>query len=905
MLPTHKSYAAPASASSLNPPASRVGRVALIAVHGVGSPEPGSTARAIADLLLTGSPTPFTERPLRISEAMPASLIAHAKQLLTPRPRDDRRFRVRGLLDPMITRRPAGDDTWSLDRAVSAAHVADYEIPPHARTYATVVVEGVDPTTGVPVDIYELHWADLSKSEPSVLGAVKKLSSFPHHFLGIARRTVQYAGLDGVGRRRWDVVALGLYLLRFLLIILMPVLNATYLTAATCRIPTLVHGQTAIAALLPGVAVFCTLARAGYRKNAAGLRHTLVVPLMAAAVVAGSTFVGLEAGRQVLPLLTRDVLAIEWILAVYVGGWILTAQAELRAHLRATASAVTAATCVAYCVYRAEGAFAGQWEEPVVGTCGVLLAVLAMTWLATLAATLALLTFALLPPYAKAGDLAARARARLATRTWCMASAGTVLGVLVVQTLFLQASTSKWFLTLAAIPDAKHHIPAWGDRFLRTFALGIPLAGGAFLVFATLVLLYVLAPSIGWEITGATPSPDDSEPPATTPETSPKAHRRAEQARSPGESRRLGNWLTRGWRLTGFLVPFYVGSSVALPLGISAFIARGPRGWVGNLGVLSNHGWQAASALTVALVAWLVRSPASIRSLWPIIGIVFDIDAYLSERPEHATPRARMMERFASLLKCIRRQSAERGYDRVVVVAHSQGTVVVADALRLFAGVEDPDIRPSGIELVTMGCPLGAIYATYFPHLYEWVPRARGIGGTEDEVGPDPLGLGVARWRNLYRSGDYIGRNLWPWAAPDSPFDIRANRSGNDHWQEQCLGAGAHMGYWRDPSVRGVLREILRASTATGVPCAGAFVGVGVGATYSRWASAPSPLFGPCLRGRRSVRPQPLHHRHPVNQHQLRLPPHREHRVRHSRRGRSLERFRDRPRALVETMPGR
>ncbi len=129
--------------------------------------------------------------------------------------------------------------------------------------------------------------------------------------------------------------------------------------------------------------------------------------------------------------------------------------------------------------------------------------------------------------------------------------------------------------------------------------------------------------------------------------------------------------------------------------------------------------------------------------------------------------------------------------------------------------------------------------------------------------------------------------------------------------QRQRLSLGARLG--RHPEVR-VLDDgfavgmsggaLLRVSERRGRRLRG----------YTGGGHAPSPAApGPAVKlallvpppaGQshahdRSVRPQPLHHRHPVNHHQLRLPPHREHRVGHSRRGRSLERFRDRPRALA------
>jgi hypothetical protein len=115
-----------------------------------------------------------------------------------------------------------------------------------------------------------------------------------------------------------------------------------------------------------------------------------------------------------------------------------------------------------------------------------------------------------------------------------------------------------------------------------------------------------------------------------------------------------------------------------------------------------------------------------------------------------------------------------------VIVAHSQGTVITADLLRFLRDAASPNDDPQiarlaamPVYLFTMGCPLRDLYAARFPRLYHWARR------------PEPAALGVRQWTNAYRSGDYIGRSLWP--------DERTDDSTRT---DVCIGAGAHTHYW-------------------------------------------------------------------------------------------------------------
>jgi len=90
------------------------------------------------------------------------------------------------------------------------------------------------------------------------------------------------------------------------------------------------------------------------------------------------------------------------------------------------------------------------------------------------------------------------------------------------------------------------------------------------------------------------------------------------------------------------------------------------------------------------------------------------------------------------------------------------------------------------LSLVTAGCPILQTYAPSFPGQYDWPADPDAIVARLAAFGPG------ARWRNVYRSGDYFGRSLWASRVCDPP----APPAG---LEEICLGPGHHTGYWGDP----------------------------------------------------------------------------------------------------------
>src|SRR5262249_23609842 len=110
--------------------------------------------------------------------------------------------------------------------------------------------------------------------------------------------------------------------------------------------------------------------------------------------------------------------------------------------------------------------------------------------------------------------------------------------------------------------------------------------------------------------------------------------------------------------------------SLTLPLGLAISLAA-------VLGFESSSDpWLALVTPGVAAAAFLSRS--WLGPVRVIIDVILDVDNYLREHPLRDSPRVLIFERFRSFLDAL----VARGYDAVVFVAHSQGTVIVVDYLR-------------------------------------------------------------------------------------------------------------------------------------------------------------------------------------------------------------------------------
>ena len=290
---------------------------------------------------------------------------------------------------------------------------------------------------------------------------------------------------------------------------------------------------------------------------------------------------------------------------------------------------------------------------------------------------------------------------------------------------------------------------------------------------------------------------------------------------------RLGHWLTAGYRALDRLVRWWswlitlvligvavllVGSQLAR-LGISlpwlGVVALPVGTWSGDL--LGKLVLVIAGG-AVGLVAIGGVAFKQLKALRAPLDAALDVDNHFREFPRKAIPRVMIVERYVAVLEHVLKQ----GHDRIVIVAHSQGTVITADLLRYLqrrgqllshAGTRGDDrllrlgreLAARNVRLLTCGSPLRQLYALRFPCQYGWV-----LGKSGDH-GPDPRAdLGVAHWVNVWAAGDYVGRWLWtPATDPALPalavdpaaYDGKPTQQAPDY-RDLCLGADAHTHYF-------------------------------------------------------------------------------------------------------------
>ncbi len=190
----------------------------------------------------------------------------------------------------------------------------------------------------------------------------------------------------------------------------------------------------------------------------------------------------------------------------------------------------------------------------------------------------------------------------------------------------------------------------------------------------------------------------------------------------------MGTWLSRGLDSTS-VITFLLWSSI--------FLA--PAAWILLFDLTCFHpeglSWLRAGLLalqdrTIAIVYSEVLAAAVIlaalaRSGSVVLGIVLDVDTYLRDTPREAPPRARIFERYMSTLRYIdtfKDPADGRGYDEIVIVAHSLGALISGDLLHFLQSDYAREEKISiPIKLLTIGNPARQLLNRFFPYLYDWV----------------------------------------------------------------------------------------------------------------------------------------------------------------------------------------
>ncbi len=284
---------------------------------------------------------------------------------------------------------------------------------------------------------------------------------------------------------------------------------------------------------------------------------------------------------------------------------------------------------------------------------------------------------------------------------------------------------------------------------------------------------------------------DDNTPPAN-PKPAAQQDRRETPSQRAERARELGRWLTAGYRRLDLVVGIVSALGIVLSVGITVlflstvFDHAKVAAWIATVGLTGVMDWlgglqtraSGASRTLFGPLQALVFSAAGVGTALSVLGgqlsrripslrspldVALDVDNHFREFPRTNIPRAHIFSRYAALLEHVGAQ----GYDRIVVVSHSQGTVISSELLRFLSSREQLAPKPADtpllhgnplppISLLTLGCPLRQLYGARFPGLYAWVLAKNGA-----VFGPRAADIGVQRWMNAFCSGDYVGRWLW------------------------------------------------------------------------------------------------------------------------------------------------
>jgi hypothetical protein len=660
-----------------------------------------------------------------------------------------------------------------------------------------------------PVDVYEMYWADLSRLATGGMSALSSLYQLFFHLSTLAADLVDQVALGANGGACWRLLqrlhAWMAWLMRGPIALLQLAMLLMVVFGAAALVPPELRDQLLVAAFALSSILLSALAALGWlRRASAPARWAQLLLLLVAASVSLALAVLTLTAEGVAPRVY--FWAGAWAVAL-LGSYLIERYSGVAQGVRWLGHLVVLASVVALCVdgevLVSQVTTLREWMVTAALNVGEwLLAGVLLVWAAFVALQIVALLLGLW--LGRGRDEAAKASLHTARLALIGSS-----GLLVVLSLVLWSVIS--FVAGHSLTDLFYTPIVFGSgyRSAEIFLEGrVQTLGGFFtpLVLAFALLLaaavLVLLPSLMEEISPTT-----------------NADAKGARKGAAERSRRLGGWLGGGIRLLGtvfkWLVPLgaIAGSGVYLAFVLRQFaFTIGGGGdlvaWLAGLlelfqgeALVAAGKWLAGGAVTIAALG--SRFTHTFGRLRVAIDAVLDIDNYFADPPSRQPPRARIYSRYASLLAYLR----ERGYARIVIVAHSQGTVISADLLRhLHAqGRLQGLIGALPIALVTVGSPLRDLYAERFPLLYRWVDSRETDFAN---AAPAAADLGAIEWVNACRSGDYVGRFIWTpdrdaarfgvsMIGPDGRVD--AQRAGDR--TEFCLGAGGHTHYFSNDAV--------------------------------------------------------------------------------------------------------
>jgi hypothetical protein len=807
---------------------SEADRVAVVVVHGIADQRPGQTVREIVRLLCHGG----EGAPRFVQGEMHDVLVPVAKlepgdaPASTQSPMQDAGGEARRV--ESARQRPGTPSGFYQDRKSASVEPADLRVQSQDLGIALndyllgrlTLSEGdaLYEATRVSlrrraddraVDVYEMYWADLSRLGAGGLRTLSSLYQLFFHLSTLAADVVDQVSLSTGGGAGWRILqslhAWLAWLMKAPAAIVQLSMLLVVVFGAAAFVPPEQQGQLLAALFGVGAIALAALGALAWLHGTSVLTRWLKLLLLLTGAVAS------------LAAAVAALRAESWIAMIYfgacalaiapLGAYLIERYARVTRGVRVLGHLLVAATVITLCVEarRLLPHATTQFEWMLTAALHVgelLFAAVLLVWAVFVSVQIAALLLGLW--LGRAGDV----RVKASLHTSCLA-------LVVSAALFAVLSLVLWsvvsYIAGLALDDLYYEpmIFASGYRSAAIFLdERVHSLGGFFtpLVFASTLLaaagLLVLAPSLLEEL-------------------SPSRNVDAGAARRGAAvwSERLGAWLGGGIRWLGttftWLVPLgaiaggvlylaFVFQQFAFSAGVAASLVQWLAGRLEHFQgetLVAAGKWLAGGALTIAALG--SRFTQTFGRLRVAIDAVLDIDNYFGDPPDRQPPRARIYSRYASLLSYLR----DGSYARIVIVSHSQGTVISADLLRYLHVQRRLHDIVGGIPLalVTVGSPLRDLYAERFPLLYEWMGSSE-AGFTT--AAPSASDLGATEWVNACRSGDYVGRFIWTppsdkgrfrIALVDSDGKVEAQRAGDR--TEFCLGAGGHTHYFSNDAV--------------------------------------------------------------------------------------------------------
>lgn len=200
------------------------------------------------------------------------------------------------------------------------------------------------------------------------------------------------------------------------------------------------------------------------------------------------------------------------------------------------------------------------------------------------------------------------------------------------------------------------------------------------------------------------------------------------------------------------------------------------------------------------------------------LGVAFDVGSFFPRAFHPFAPPSYTERAVPELLRRV--WYLQDSGDAVVLVAHSQGSVVAAAALA--RPCEGRAGLGGELGLVTLGSPLGKLYRWAFPA----VVSDDLLAGLADATTPR-AGVGRVRWINLYYRTDYVGQEIGGEASVglagggERERELRDPRGHEHVFGQPRPPVVSHAGYWHDeaqfwPRVADLRRHVREACDADG-----------------------------------------------------------------------------------------